>query len=46
MQILTFIASGYGVKMAAAALDTIPFYVGVKFLSAYLRIDPRREHET
>jgi hypothetical protein len=45
-QLLTFIASGYVFKMVAAALDTIPFYLGVRYLSAYLRIDPRREHST
>ena len=43
-QLLVFIVSGYVFKMAVAAVDTIPFYIGVKYLSAYLRIDPRREH--
>ena len=31
-------------KLTVALLDTIPFYIGVKCLSAYLRIDPRQEH--
>ena len=43
-QLLVFIASGYAFKAVAALLDTIPFYLGVKVLSAYLQIDPRREH--
>lgn len=43
-QLLVFMASGYVFKMAAALLDTIPFYVGVRVLSRYLRIDPLREH--
>ncbi len=42
-QLLTFIASGYVFKLVAAAVDTIPFYVGVKYLSNYLKIDPRSE---
>lgn len=43
-QLLTYIASGYVFKVVAAALDTIPFYIGVKHLSVYLRIDPQRRH--
>ncbi len=42
-QLLTFIASGYVFKLVAAAADTIPFYVGVKFFTNYLKIDPQRE---
>ncbi len=41
---LTLVASNYLFKFAVAALDTIPFYVGVHFLKGYLRIDPTREH--
>ena len=44
-QLLVFIASGYGFKLVAALLDTIPFYLGVSLLSRYLRIDPLREHK-
>jgi len=43
-QLFMFIASSYVFKMVAALLDTIPFYVGVHYLSRYLRIDPQREH--
>jgi uncharacterized PurR-regulated membrane protein YhhQ (DUF165 family) len=43
-QLGVYIVSGYGFKFVAAAVDTIPFYVGVCYLSKYLRIDPRREH--
>ncbi|MFQ5429756.1 MAG: queuosine precursor transporter [Phycisphaerae bacterium] len=43
-QLLLYIASGYLFKIAVALLDTIPFYLGVKYLSEYLRIDPKREH--
>ncbi len=38
-QIFVFIASGYAFKFVAALTDTIPFYVGVRFLSRYLHID-------
>ena len=44
-QLLVFIASGYAFKMAVALLDTIPFYVGVRLLSGYLRIDSTRAHD-
>ena len=43
-QLWVFIASGYVFKMTVALLDTIPFYVGVHYLSAYLQIDPHAEH--
>ena len=43
-QLTTYIAAAYVFKMVAAAVDTIPFYLGVKYLSGYLRIDPKREH--
>ncbi len=42
-QLLVFIASGYVFKLAVAVLDTIPFYIGVRWLSQYLRIDPAAE---
>ncbi|MBN1186381.1 MAG: queuosine precursor transporter [Bacteroidales bacterium] len=41
--ILILIASSYIFKMVAALLDTIPFYIGVKFLCKYLNIDPNKE---
>lgn len=43
-QLWVFIASGYVFKFAVAALDTIPFYLGVRALSRFLQIDPLREH--
>ncbi len=42
--LLALVGSNYLFKLAVAALDTIPFYVGVHYLKAYLRIDPTREH--
>lgn len=43
-QLLLLIATGYAFKFAFAMFDTIPFYLGVGWLSRYLRIDPRAEH--
>jgi len=40
------IASNYFFKMVSALLDTIPFYIGVKWLSKYLNIDPVKEYHT
>lgn len=36
------ILSNYSFKMVAALLDTIPFYIGVKYLSRYLHLDPNQ----
>ncbi|MBI1370547.1 MAG: queuosine precursor transporter [Planctomycetes bacterium] len=44
-QLLTFIGTSYAFKFVVAALDTIPFYLGVYYLSRYLRIDPTQEHD-
>jgi len=41
---LVLLGGSYAFKICAAALDTIPFYVGTFYLSRYLRIDPTREH--
>jgi len=43
-QLWIFIASGYAFKVVVALLDTIPFYLGVRWLSRYLQIDPMVEH--
>lgn len=43
-QLLFFIASGYIFKLTAALIDTIPFYLGVRWLSRYLVLDPFKEH--
>ena len=42
-QLWIFIGSGYVFKLVVALLDTIPFYLGVHFLSRYLRFDPFEE---
>lgn len=42
-QLWVFIASGYVFKFACAALDTAPFYLGVRWLSGYLQINPLAE---
>jgi len=43
-QLWVFIGSGYVFKLVIALLDTVPFYVGVHYLSRYLEIDPNAEH--
>jgi uncharacterized integral membrane protein (TIGR00697 family) len=43
-QLLLYIGTAYAFKAVVAALDTIPFYLGVKWLSGYLEIDPTIEH--
>jgi len=42
--IIILILSNYVFKMTSALLDTIPFYIGVKFLSKYLQLDPVGEY--
>ncbi len=39
-QLFTFIAAGYTFKVAAALLDTGPFYLGAITLSRWLRLSP------
>jgi len=43
-QLWVFIFSAYVFKFTVAAADTLPFYLGVRWLSRYLEIDPTREH--
>jgi uncharacterized integral membrane protein (TIGR00697 family) len=43
-QLGVFIASGYVFKLIIALIDTLPFYVGVHYLSRFLEIDPNAEH--
>jgi uncharacterized integral membrane protein (TIGR00697 family) len=43
-QLWVFIASGYVFKLTIALADTLPFYVGVRYLSRFLEIDPNAEH--
>ena len=45
VELLVLIGSGYLFKMIVALLDTIPFYLGVHYLSRYLKIDPNQEHD-
>ncbi len=40
---VALIGSNYAFKVIVAALDTIPFYIGVRWLKGYLQIDPTRE---
>jgi uncharacterized integral membrane protein (TIGR00697 family) len=44
-QLFTFIASSYVFKFTMALIDTVPFYIGVRYLSAWLEIDPNAEHD-
>ena len=44
--LLALVASNYLFKLTVAAVDTVPFYLGVRFLTGYLKIDPTREHQT
>lgn len=39
-QLMAFIATGYVFKLAAALLDTIPFYLGAHWLTRHLRLPP------
>ena len=41
---LVLVGSNYLFKVAAALLDTVPFYIGVKYLSRYLEVDPVVDH--
>jgi hypothetical protein len=43
-QLLLFIVTGYLFKFTVAAVDTIPFYIGVRILKDYLQLDPTVEH--
>ena len=43
-QLWVFIGSGYVFKLSIALFDTLPFYIGVHYLSRYLEIDPNEEH--
>ncbi|MHC5114441.1 MAG: queuosine precursor transporter [Planctomycetota bacterium] len=43
-QLALLIATGYAFKFTCAAVDTVPFYFGVRWLGRYLQIDPMQEH--
>ncbi len=38
--VVSFILAGYAFKFVVALLDTIPFYLAVRFLRSYLEFDP------
>jgi len=40
--LIILILSNYVFKMVSALVDTLPFYIGVKYLSRYLHIDPNK----
>ena len=40
--LIILILSNYTFKMVSALIDTIPFYIGVKFFSWYLKLDPNK----
>ena len=42
-QLMIFILSGYVFKMATALTDTIPFYLGTKWLTSYLGLEENSE---
>lgn len=44
-QLLLFIVTGYVFKFGIAAIDTLPFYLGVRWLSRYLQLNPLMEHK-
>jgi uncharacterized integral membrane protein (TIGR00697 family) len=44
-QLWVYIGSGYVFKLVIALFDTVPFYIGVHYLSRYLQTDPDLEHE-
>ncbi len=41
---LILVGSNYLFKLVMAALDTIPFYIGVHYLKSYLQIDPTQQY--
>lgn len=43
-QLLLFIATGYVFKVCAAAIDTVPFYLGAPGLRRFLRLPPASAH--
>jgi hypothetical protein len=42
-QLWVFIGSGYVFKLIIALLDTIPFYIGARYLRKYLQIEDNEE---
>jgi uncharacterized integral membrane protein (TIGR00697 family) len=44
LQILAYIGTGYLFKAGVALLDTIPFYMGCRWLKGYLQFDPNAQY--
>ena len=44
-QLMIYIVSTYIFKLVAALGDTIPFYIGVNFLTKYLQLNPKKEFQ-
>ena len=44
-QLSVLMITSYAVKLAVAAADTIPFYIGTYYLGRYLQLDLAREHD-
>jgi len=44
--LIIFILSSYIFKLLSALVDTLPFYMGVKFFSKFLQIDPLKEFKS
>ena len=44
-QLWIFIASGYIFKIVVALVDTLPFYIGVHYLSRYLELDSNADSD-
>ena len=44
-QLWIFIASGYVFKIVVALVDTLPFYMGVHYLSRYLELDSNADSD-
>lgn len=43
--IIILVISNYVFKMVSALIDTLPFYIGTKWLSKYLQIDPIKDYK-
>lgn len=41
--LIILILSNYVYKMTSALIDTVPFYIGTRFLSKYLELDPTEQ---
>lgn len=44
--LVILILSNYIFKVVAALLDTLPFYLGTRWLSRYLQIDPNKDYKS